>query len=52
MAFVFEQAGGAATNGTERILDLAPKGVHARTPLVLGSRADVEVFREFATGAR
>jgi fructose-1,6-bisphosphatase I len=52
MAFVFEQAGGAATNGSERILDLIPKGVHARTPVVLGSRADVATFREFFTGAR
>jgi len=52
MAFVFEQAGGAATNGTDRILDLAPKGLHARTPLVLGSRADVATFKEFVTGAR
>jgi fructose-1,6-bisphosphatase I len=52
MAFVFEQAGGAATNGTDRILDLTPKALHARTPLVIGSRADVATFKDFMTGAR
>jgi fructose-1,6-bisphosphatase I len=51
-AFLLEQAGGAATNGTERILDLQPKGLHARTPLILGSREDVLHFREFVTGER
>ena len=52
MAFLFEQAGGAATNGVDRILDITPAGLHARTPLVLGSRADVATFRDFVTGAR
>jgi len=52
MAFLFEQAGGAATNGTDRILDIQPKGLHDRTPLVLGSSEDVASFREFATGKR
>ena len=39
MAYLFEQAGGAATNGVDRILDIEPKGLHDRTPLVLGSQA-------------
>lgn len=52
MAYIFEQAGGAATDGKNRILDLVPKGLHARTPLVIGSRADVAAFTEFVTGAR
>jgi fructose-1,6-bisphosphatase I len=52
MAYLFEQAGGAATNGVDPILDIEPKTLHDRTPLVLGSRHDVGLFREFMTGAR
>jgi fructose-1,6-bisphosphatase I len=52
MAFLFEQAGGAATNGVDRILDIAPKALHDRTPLVLGSRADVNAYRQFMRGER
>jgi fructose-1,6-bisphosphatase I len=52
MAYLFEQAGGAATNGLERILEIAPKGIHDRTPLVVGSTFDVGVFREFMRGER
>ena len=47
MAYLFEQAGGAATNGVDRILDIEPKGIHDRTPLVLGSKHEVNVYREF-----
>ncbi|MBM4188739.1 MAG: class 1 fructose-bisphosphatase [Gemmatimonadetes bacterium] len=42
MAMIVEHAGGAATNGLERILDLEPLALHQRTPLVIGSRSDVE----------
>lgn len=41
MAFIAEQAGGSATDGTRRILDLVPTELHQRTPLVIGSREDV-----------
>jgi fructose-1,6-bisphosphatase I len=41
-----------ATNGVERILDIVPKALHHRTPLVLGSRHDVTTFRQFALGER
>ncbi|TCK27217.1 class 1 fructose-bisphosphatase [Pseudonocardia endophytica] len=41
MAFLFEQAGGAATTGRGRILDVEPRDVHQRVPLVIGSRHDV-----------
>jgi fructose-1,6-bisphosphatase I len=41
MAFIAEQAGGSATDGTRRILDIVPKDLHQRTPLVIGSREDV-----------
>jgi fructose-1,6-bisphosphatase I len=47
MAYLFEQAGGAATNGIDRILDVVPTGLHGRTPLVLGSQRDVQAFRQF-----
>jgi fructose-1,6-bisphosphatase I len=52
MAYLFEQAGGAATNGVDRILDIDPKGIHDRTPLVVGSTSDVSVFRDFMRGER
>jgi len=41
MAFLAEQAEGSATDGTNRILDIMPSGLHQRTPLVIGSREDV-----------
>ncbi len=42
MAFIVEQAGGAATTGHERILDLKPTKLHQRVPVILGSRNEVE----------
>lgn len=42
LAFLVEQAGGAASNGKERILDLTPAHLHQRTPLFIGSKKDVE----------
>jgi len=42
MAFLVEQAGGAASTGRERILDLQPTELHQRVPLILGSRLEVE----------
>jgi len=44
IAFLAEQAGGLATDGTRRILDIAPTGLHQRTPLVVGSKAEVELL--------
>ncbi|MBK6421630.1 MAG: class 1 fructose-bisphosphatase [Gemmatimonadetes bacterium] len=41
MAFIAEQAGGSATDGVHRILDIVPQDLHQRTPLVIGSREDV-----------
>ncbi|MCB8838737.1 class 1 fructose-bisphosphatase [Aurantimonas sp. VKM B-3413] len=42
VAFCVEQAGGAATDGVNRILDIVPEGLHVRTPLVFGSKREVE----------
>lgn len=47
MAMIFEAAGGAASSGTERIMDIVPDELHARTPLILGSKKDVAKFDEF-----
>ncbi len=41
MSMVIEQAGGAATTGRQRILDLQPEGIHQRAPVVLGSKNEV-----------
>lgn len=43
MAMLVEQAGGAATDGRGRILDIAPTMLHQRVPVFLGSKAEVEV---------
>jgi fructose-1,6-bisphosphatase I len=42
MAFIVEQAGGAATDGSTRILDLQPKALHQRVAVVLGSKNEVD----------
>ena len=42
MSWLVEQAGGAATNGRERILDLQPGKLHERVSVVLGSKSEVE----------
>jgi fructose-1,6-bisphosphatase I len=44
MAFIAEQAGGIATNGTGRIVEIQPTNIHQRTPLILGSRVEMEEF--------
>ncbi|MFO0672906.1 MAG: class 1 fructose-bisphosphatase, partial [Polyangiaceae bacterium] len=50
LAFIMEQAGGAAIDGEKRILDLMPTELHQRTPLILGSKDDVADFERFARG--
>ena len=52
MAFLFEQAGGAAIDGKERILDIMPTELHQRAPLILGSKDDVAAYRQFVLGER
>ncbi|CAL8068191.1 unnamed protein product [Calicophoron daubneyi] len=41
MAYLMEQAGGAAFDGTKPILDIQPKHIHERSPIFLGSKEDV-----------
>tara|TARA_B100000029_G_scaffold69803_1_gene62079 strand:+ start:4252 stop:5136 length:885 start_codon:yes stop_codon:yes gene_type:complete len=42
LGYVAEQAGGAASTGYERIMDIVPKELHQRTPLILGNKDVVE----------
>ena len=42
MAFLIEQAGGAATDGNQRILEIAPHKLHQRVAVFLGSKSEVE----------
>ena len=50
LAFVAEQAGGAASDGTRRIMDIAPSSLHQRTQLFLGSPDDVADCEAFLQG--
>jgi fructose-1,6-bisphosphatase I len=45
LAFIVEQAGGAASDGYTRILDIHPADLHQRTPLYIGSKSDVEIAK-------
>ncbi len=45
--FIFEQAGGMATTGKQRILDIVPQELHQRVPLIIGSKTDVERYLQF-----
>jgi fructose-1,6-bisphosphatase I len=49
MSFIVEQAGGAATTGRERIMEMQPKGIHQRVPVVLGSKNEVELITRYHT---
>ncbi|MDQ8153530.1 MAG: class 1 fructose-bisphosphatase [Gemmatimonadota bacterium] len=42
LAFIQEQAGGACSDGRQRLMDVVPTELHQRSPLFLGSKADVE----------
>jgi fructose-1,6-bisphosphatase I len=46
LAFIAEQAGGAATDGTTPILDIQPTELHQRTPLLIGSKDDVAFVQQ------
>jgi len=47
IAYIAEQAGGMATDGSRRILEIHPKNVHERSPLFVGPREMVEKVGEF-----
>jgi fructose-1,6-bisphosphatase I len=52
LAFVVEQAGGAASTGWRRILDVRAESIHQRVPLAIGSAEDVALLEAFVSGAR
>ena len=51
LALVIEQAGGAAIDGTRNILDIKPEDLHQRTPLIIGSKQDVQFAQSVLTKA-
>jgi fructose-1,6-bisphosphatase I len=52
LAFIVEQAGGAASDGTQRVLDVEPENLHQRSPLLIGSKEDVKLAEKFLQGKR
>ncbi len=52
LAMVVEQAGGKASTGTMRILDVEPKVLHQRVPLLIGSADDVSMAEAFIQGKK
>jgi fructose-1,6-bisphosphatase I len=50
LAFVVEQAGGAAFDGTQRVLDVQPTELHQRVPLYIGSKRDVDLAMQVIAG--
>ena len=52
MAYVMEKAGGAASDGARRILDIEPKHIHQRSPIHMGSAQDVETIEKFLRESR
>ncbi|MBV6510535.1 MAG: class 1 fructose-bisphosphatase [Ignavibacteriales bacterium] len=47
MAMIMEAAGGKASDGKQRILEIQPTGLHERTPIFIGSEYDVKQVEEF-----
>ena len=47
LAFIVEHAGGKATDGHTRILDISPTDIHQRTPLFIGSTHEVDLADRF-----
>lgn len=52
IAFIAEQAGGKASNGYQRIMDIQPTDLHQRVPLICGNKEMVEKAEEFMTAAK
>jgi fructose-1,6-bisphosphatase I len=50
MAFLVEQAGGAATNGHKRILEVQPSKLHERVAVFLGSKNEVDLVTSYHRG--
>ncbi|MBI5648578.1 MAG: class 1 fructose-bisphosphatase [Ignavibacteriae bacterium] len=50
MAMIYEQAGGAATTGEKRILQIEPEELHQRVPLIIGNTTEVELYEKMLRG--
>ena len=50
LAFIIEQAGGYASDGTKRILEIRPRYLHQRVPIFIGSKKDVKLAEEIFQG--
>ncbi|HUU00500.1 MAG TPA: class 1 fructose-bisphosphatase [Myxococcota bacterium] len=50
LAWLAEQAGGAATTGSQSILDVEPEELHQRCPIVIGNKQEVELYEKMASG--
>jgi len=42
MSFIVEQAGGASTTGSQRILEVQPSGIHQRVPVIMGCKSEID----------
>ncbi len=51
LAFIVEQAGGSASTGTRRLLDVVPTDLHERSPIYIGSKGDVELATQVLAAA-
>ena len=47
MAFIIEQAGGRAIDGTQRIMEIQPTDLHQRVPIYIGSKDAVDKVEQF-----
>ena len=50
IAFLVEQAGGAATTGIQRIMEIEPQKIHERAPMIFGSKHEVELVEKYYAG--
>ncbi len=50
LAFIVEEAGGMATTGDKRIMEIQPEHLHQKVPLIIGSKWEVEKYQEFYQG--
>jgi fructose-1,6-bisphosphatase I len=47
IAFLVQQAGGDSSTGQEQILDIQPRELHQRVPLILGAKQEVQRLKEY-----
>ena len=50
IAYLIEQAGGAATTGIQRVLEILPLNIHERVPMIFGSKHEVELVEQYYSG--